>query len=284
MKILLSAEGIFPITKDKYGKPIKVLPKTGMNLSGTIQGEGKLSGVPSLFIRLSGCNLRCVWDMKNGKQSMCDTPHAAFDTINSTMWNISDIVATVKNNLGNIRHIVITGGEPMRQSKTLTTLCRHLKNELNIHITLETNGTLFDKELAEWIDLFSISPKLSNTNPTPEKLSNYNLSDSDIFKSHNKKRININGLQAYIDFCNTHNKPLQFKFVVNKRDEDKEIKSDFLNKLTGWKSDDILIMPLGATKEELNIFTPIALEIAISNGWRFSPRMHIELFKESIGV
>lgn len=53
----LAKDGIFPITKDKDGKLLKEVPASGLHVAGTIQGEGKLNGIPSLFIRLAGCNL-----------------------------------------------------------------------------------------------------------------------------------------------------------------------------------------------------------------------------------
>ncbi len=285
-KILLSAEGIFPVTKNGKGETTKNSPKTGLAQSGTIQGEGKLSGIPSLFIRLSGCNLRCVWGEKEGDKtvSMCDTPNSTFYTHESQWWNEDDILSTVKHNIGNIKHVVITGGEPMLQAERLIPLCRSLKEELNLHITIETNGTMFNKELAGLIDLFSISPKLSNSNPTPAKLNKLDLPNAGIYTQHTGTRINIPVLQQFIDYCNTGNKMIQFKFVVFKKNDEHEIKSDFLDKLTGWRLDDIMVMPLGADKKELDVFTPVALKIAISNGWRFSNRMHIELFKETIGV
>ncbi len=285
-KILLSAEGIFPVTKNGKGEVGNDSPKTGLALSGTIQGEGKLSGIPSLFIRLSGCNLRCIWGDKEGGRtvSMCDTPNSTFYTHGSQWWEEEDILSTIKHNIGNIKHVVITGGEPMLQAERLIPLCRKLKEDFNLHITLETNGTIFNKELAEQVDLFSISPKLSSSDPTPAKLKKLDLSNSGIYNQHAGTRINIPVLQQFIDYCNKEIKMIQFKFVVFRKSDEKEIKLDFLDRLTGWKRDDVMVMPLGADKKELDHFTPIALKIAISNGWRFSNRMHIELFKETIGV
>ncbi len=283
-KLLLSEEGIFPITKDERGEAIDSTPNTGITTSGTVQGEGKFAGTPSLFIRLAGCNLRCIWDKGGDKYTLCDTPLSVFGNIDSISYSIEKIISIVKNNIGNIKHVVITGGEPMLQAKLLAPLCRQLKKHFGLYITIETNGTIFDNELAKEVDLFSISPKLSATNPIPEKLKEFGLTETEVHKSHNKKRINIQNLQSYIDFSTIHNRSQQLKFVVTKRSDDIEIKEDFLKKLTGWKEEDIFIMPLGATKEELKLFTPIALEMAIINGWRFSPRMHIELFNASLGV
>src|SRR5213080_914951 len=67
----------------------------------SIQGEGKLAGVPSVFVRASGCNLRCTW---------CDTPYASWDPEGENL-NVDEIVARVKS--FNVKHVVVTGGEPM---------------------------------------------------------------------------------------------------------------------------------------------------------------------------
>jgi len=283
-KLLLSEEGIFPVTKDENGKILAKSPNTGMSVPGTVQGEGRLAGTPSLFIRLAGCNLRCIWDKGNGDFSICDTPHSVFGNFLSVHYSVEKIVSTVKYNIENITHIVITGGEPMLQAKPLSVLCSRLKREFGVHITLETNGTVFDEELATHIDLFSVSPKLSGTNPLPEKLKTFGLKETEIHRSHDTRRINIVNLQSLINLSKKHGKSIQLKFVVTKPSDSEEIKTDFLDKLDGWSKDDIFIMPLGATKEELRQFTPVALEMAVRNGWRFSPRMHIELFDENKGV
>jgi 7-carboxy-7-deazaguanine synthase len=79
-KITLANEGVFPIVRDKDGQLLPQVPATGITVAGTIQGEGKLAGVPSLFIRFSSCNLRCIWQLPDGTYSKCDTPYASFDS------------------------------------------------------------------------------------------------------------------------------------------------------------------------------------------------------------
>ena len=189
-----------------------------------------------------------------------------------------------EHNIGTIRHVVITGGEPLLQKRPLAQLCQQLKTELNLHLTLETNGTLYDEEVAKWVDLFSISPKLSNSTPTPEKLAFYKLTESGPTKFHNEKRRNTNVLQAYINLCNETNKDLQLKYVVGKKSDAIEIESDFLTHLKNYKKDDILVMPLGASRQELALSAPLVMELAITNGWRYSPRVHIEMFGSKKGV
>jgi len=283
-KLLLSEEGVFPVKKDVNGTSLKKMPNTGMSVAGTVQGEGMLAGTPSLFIRLAGCNLRCIWSKGHGEYSICDTSGSVFGQVRTIPFTIDSIVELTGNNLGNIRHVVITGGEPMLQAKQVAVLCRELKKRFDVHITMETNGTLFDRETAREIDLFSISPKLSGTNPDAGKLRVFGLKQTDIHRNHDSKRINIRAVQSFIDVAAEERKDFQLKFVVTKPEDADEIKRDFLSRLTGWTEKNIFVMPLGATKEELRIFTPVALEMAISNGWRFSPRMHIELFNENTGV
>ena len=68
----------------------------------SIQGEGELTGVPSVFVRTSGCNLRCAW---------CDTPYASWNP-EGEMRTVAQLVATVQESRA-ARHVVLTGGEPM---------------------------------------------------------------------------------------------------------------------------------------------------------------------------
>ncbi len=118
----------------------------------SIQGEGKLIGTPSIFIRTAGCNLRCRW---------CDTAYA-FEGKDQT---IESIVLEVERY--NCKYVVITGGEPTIQ-KELEQLVSRLK-KYNHHITLETNGTKYDDYLVLNCDLVSISPKLSNSGSNSSK-------------------------------------------------------------------------------------------------------------------
>src|SRR5215471_16478221 len=114
----------------------------------SVQGEGALLGVPSVFVRTSGCNLRCVW---------CDTPY--------TSWNPEGREMPMEEILKEVRafgagHVVLTGGEPMilEQSIPLTNAFA----EAGMHITIETAGTVFQPVVC---DLMSISPKLANSTP-----------------------------------------------------------------------------------------------------------------------
>src|SRR5438874_8289250 len=114
----------------------------------SIQGEGSLAGVPSVFVRSSGCNLRCSW---------CDTPYTSWkpEGDNCTLDEILAQVASYP-----ARHVVVTGGEPMIAPE-IVTLTGRLR-EHGLHITIETAGTVFEPVAC---DLMSISPKLANSTP-----------------------------------------------------------------------------------------------------------------------
>ncbi len=283
-KLVLVGEGVFPITKDANGKEIKDIPNTGFCIAGTVQGEGKLAGTPSLFIRLASCNLRCIWQMEDGSLCKCDTSYASFHPDDKKIWDVNEIVSTVRNNIGNMNHVVITGGEPLLQKKGVRVLCKKLKEEIGVHITIESNGTLFDEELSQWVDLFSISPKLSNSVPSAEKLKFYGEDENGSSRYHHEIRRNITALQSYINTVNNSDKELQLKFVVGKAADEAEIVNDYLKQLSEYNQQDIMLMPLGATHDQLAKSTPIVLKMCIENGWKFSPRIHIDIFGSKQGV
>ncbi|MFB6341193.1 7-carboxy-7-deazaguanine synthase QueE [Saccharicrinis sp. FJH62] len=285
-QLFLAPEGIFPATKDAAGNPIKKKPATGFTIPGTIQGEGKMAGLPALFLRLSGCNLRCMWNLPNGDISICDTPHASFSTDFETLENTEDVARKIIYNLGNIPLLVISGGEPLIQANGLMDLIKHLRSEKpDIKIAIETNGTIFNEKLADLIDFFSISPKLKNALPTLEKVKKAGIvlpADPDNYKMI---QINIRVLQDYIDLCkNSLEKDFQLKFVISSENETNEIKDQYLDRLTGWKSEDIVLMPLGSTPEELAQTRLMAMETAIKNGFRYTPRLQVTYFDGIAGV
>ncbi|MDP6599438.1 MAG: 7-carboxy-7-deazaguanine synthase QueE [Candidatus Poribacteria bacterium] len=115
----------------------------------SIQGEGQLVGLPSVFFRTSYCNLRCIW---------CDTPYTSWQPEDKDI-SVEDAVVAIL--AYDCQQVVITGGEPFMQAKELTLLCQQLRQQ-GQHITIETNGTLFQQVEA---NLLSISPKLASSSP-----------------------------------------------------------------------------------------------------------------------
>jgi len=301
MKITLVRNGVFPITRDKNGEPLSGKPETGYDFPGTLQGEGKLAGIPALFIRTSGCNLRCMWETESGEIIICDTPYSSCYTEESEDWEIEDIIDTIKVNSQFIKHVVISGGEPTTQPIALVQLARQLKQKLSFHITLETNGVIFIPELSYWIDLFSISPKLSSSEPTAQKVKKLKRPiDQSYFRDHKKFRRNIDSIQKYINSCmdmgsyyadkpdsiqrRLQYKDFQLKFVISRPSDVEEIRKDFLDHLTFVEPEDIVLMPLGGTRKFLSDTFFMTAELAVKNGWRFTPRIHIDLFNDKQGV
>ncbi len=214
----------------------------------SIQGEGRLAGVPSVFIRLAGCHLRCVW---------CDTPYA-LQAAQGRPLGIPQIVETVL--AFDCRHVIVTGGEPLI-AQGLAELLEALKRHER-HITIETAGTQFRQVSC---DLMSISPKLSHSTPRQGPLARYAA-------SHEKTRLNIKALQALAGSYD-----YQIKFVVRDRNDLAEI-SDLWAQLSGVAPSRILLMPEGRTKTELRRRNPEVAQICLERGFTFCPRLHIELW------
>jgi 7-carboxy-7-deazaguanine synthase len=275
--ITLSREGIFPIVVSPDDKRLTV--QTGLDMAGTVQGEGKLMGVPSLFIRLQGCNLRCVWRNAEGEVCRCDTAHSSFEKGEATRVSYEYIMSVVEANMGSMRHVVITGGEPFLQSAELIPLLDGLHNA-GCHVTIETNGTIFDAEVVRRCDLLSISPKLSSSNPTAEKLSMIGLVPNVITERHEKIAVNIDVLCKLID----HSVDYQLKFVVGNDNDEKLIKDEVLSHLPEINPSDVIVMPLGATAEEIALSDKSAIPMSIRNGWRYTPRLHVMLWGNKEGV
>src|SRR4051812_8856860 len=188
----------------------------------SIQGEGKLVGVPSVFVRASGCNLRCTW---------CDTPYASWAPEGDDV-PVDEIVRRVLAYPA--RHVVLTGGEPMIMPD-IVPLCRALKAE-GKHLTMETAATVYQPVD---IDLASLSPKLSNSTPSEREGGRYAA-------AHERQRLNLDVIQRFIDTARDH----QLKFVISNEADIAEMNL-ILRQLTGWQPSDVLLMPEGTTVETL---------------------------------
>jgi len=221
----------------------------------SIQGEGLLAGVPSIFIRTSGCNLRCHW---------CDTPYASWKPEGPEM-SIEEILKKISE--WNCNHIVLTGGEPMI-APDLPELATVLKKQKK-HITIETAGTIFPNGIP--CDLASLSPKLSNSTPSPER-------DPAWAKKHEATRLQPEVITEWI-----RKYPFQLKFVVSSELDLAEIKQ-LLSRLPPVPLHQILLMPEGIDIKTLATRSPWLVEICKREGFRFCPRLQIELFGHTRGT
>ena len=217
----------------------------------SLQGEGKLAGVPSIFIRLAGCPLRCKW---------CDTKYAWDESVGTEM-TADKIIKNI--NQWDCRFLVITGGEPMIASD-LPQLTQKLK-EQNKHITIETAGIEFLPHTV--CDLMSISPKMSNAIPDEEKLA----------QLHNQHPIDIAVLTELIA-----NYDYQLKFVVEDQSDLAEIQ-ELLAKLDNVKKEDVMLMPQVTSITEYIVKAPLVADICKQTGFTFSPRLQIILWDNQPG-
>lgn len=222
----------------------------------SVQGEGKLSGVPSVFVRASGCNLRCTW---------CDTPYASWNPEGEDV-PVARIVERVRA-FPAARHLVFTGGEPMIMPDAVE-LCESLKTE-GYHVTVETAGTVF---VAAPIDLASLSPKLANSTP-------HDREGGRFARAHERLRLNVPVLQKFIDASDD----FQLKFVVAREGDLAEVEQ-LLSQLRGWKPDDVLLMPEGTDASVLESRGGWLAELCKTTGYRFCPRLHIALFGNRRGT
>jgi 7-carboxy-7-deazaguanine synthase len=220
----------------------------------SIQGEGRLVGMPSVFIRTSGCNLRCVW---------CDTPYTSWAP-EGKKWSVDEILGEVANYPS--QHIVITGGEPFLAPE-LEELTARIK-PLGAHITIETAATLF-KPVA--CHLVSMSPKLANSTP-------WRRAGGKFAKMHETTRLNFGVMQQFIDSYD-----YQLKFVVDQREDFDEIER-ILGELENVDSSRVLIMGQGKTKRELRDKTKWIITACKEYGFGYTPRLQIELFGNRRGT
>lgn len=282
MKINLVENGVFPIVYDKDGNKLPGTLDTGLSSPGTCQGEGKLLGTSCLFIRTSGCNLRCAWVGADGNGSPCDTPYSSHNAENNRM-EVDDVVRLVQANRGKMQHVVVSGGEPTMQRAAIE-LVNKLR-ALRLHVTVESNATIFSKELSQSVSLMSMSPKLASSTPHEANLKNTGIDYSESWaKKHEKKRRNRAVIQQYIDNTRLYGNDFQLKFVVQNPGDIEEIENEFLAHLSGWVPDDVVLMPEGTSSDMLADRSYWAIEAAINRGWRFTPRLHIELFGKARAV
>ncbi len=224
----------------------------------SIQGEGLLLGVPSVFVRTSGCNLRCRW---------CDTPYASWNPEGEEM-TLPTIMQRVRSY--ECRHVVLTGGEPMVASgiRELASILR----EEGFHITIETAATVVPEGIA--FDLASLSPKLADSTPEWETAGPWR-------ERHESTRRKPSVIRQWLQAG-----PCQLKFVVSQVEDLPEIE-ELLNEVGavhGFTRDRVLLMPEGTDVETLRERGPVLAEICLEHGFRFAPRIHIELFGNTRGT
>ncbi len=206
-----------------------------------------------MFVRTSGCNLRCVW---------CDTPYTSWNPEGSNL-TLDEIVRRVLEYKA--AYLVLTGGEPMiaPESQPLTSRL----SEAGLHITVETAGTVFNPVAC---NLMSISPKLKNSVPLQREGGKW-------AEQHERLRFQPDVLRRLIAAY-----PYQLKFVVSGPEDMDEIEN--ICEAAGADKERVMLMPEGTRREIIHERSLWMVEICKSRGYRFSPRLHVDLWGDRRGV
>lgn len=225
----------------------------------SLQGEGVLAGTPSTFVRVAGCNLRCVW---------CDSPTTSWRPEGDSV-EVDDLVAACA---AGPRHVVVTGGEPL-----LFAPVGELSSRLRAsghHVTIETAGTCTLPELEA--DLMSLSPKLRHSIPTD---------DATWAIRHDERRLNLAALRTLMA------SPWQLKLVVRAHADDalaadiEEIEALLSDlEITGDARERVLLMPEGTERLRLPAAYARLTPVCLQRGFRLGPRLHIEIFGHRRGT
>lgn len=225
----------------------------------TLQGEGASAGCPAVFVRLSQCNLQCWW---------CDTPYtwnfddAAFDHRDPARYARAaeteklGVAAVAEAVLAlDAPRLVLTGGEPMLQARSLAQLCETLKaHRGDLVIEIETNGTIAPTEaLGRWIDRFNVSPKLASSRNAPEV----------------RRRMDVLSPYAVDDRA-------LLKLVI--ADDADLAEADALIAALSWPRERVYLMPEGVDTETLERRGRWLAGEALSRRLNFTPRLHVSLY------
>ena len=212
----------------------------------SLQGEGQLAGVPSVFIRLAGCPLRCCW---------CDTKYA-WDPQAGDSLSPPEVVEQIKEYPSH--YVVVTGGEPMAHNGIAELL--NLLNERGYHITVETAGIEYISNLP--VDLMSISPKLSNSIPA----------DSKQAKLHEPYCFRPTVVESFIATYD-----YQLKFVIDEPADLNEV-AECIGKLEDIHPYKIYLMPQATRPEDYLEKSRWLADYCLQTGFAFSPRLQVILW------
>ncbi|GIW18758.1 7-carboxy-7-deazaguanine synthase QueE [Tepidiforma sp.] len=227
-------------------------PEGGPEIFASIQGEGVSMGLPSTFVRLAICNLRCRW---------CDTAYtwdwARFERAASTLVLAADDVAEAVRALPP-RNVVVTGGEPLLQRRQLVPLIAALRAE-GYRFEVETNGTVGPGPLAGLIDQFNVSPKLAHSG------------------NEGLRRIAPAALRELAATGRAW-----FKFVVAEPADLAEVRE--VCAAAEIAPGRVVLMPEGTSAAVLAERGRWLAELCARDGYRFSTRLHILLWGDRRGV
>lgn len=258
------------------------------------QGEGRYMGRLSAWVRCTQCNLRCAWTNADGSVTLCDTAYSSHvpSIQQHTLQTVYDYLLSQTTT-----HVVITGGEPTRQSALLELI--DFLEEAGRRVTVETNGTRFFTSRAT---LVSVSPKLRSSGTglaqltDPERvrddsegfLSRHQLDQEACLQryaqaeeAHQSERYQRDVLERIVDYYGPDR--YQFKFVAHCREDLTEILEFFVTPLK-LPPETVYLMPQGTTHEQLQARAAWVIEQCKRYGFNYSDRLHIRIYGNQPGV
>lgn len=257
-------QGLDELNPEPAFVPLDATPKP--EIFTTVQGEGRNIGRPVVFARLSGCNLHCSW---------CDTPYTwvwneklATQHDEGKVYDMDQeqIKLTVGEAIDQISgepldRLVITGGEPMIQQRSLVPLIQGLKEKNpNQWVEIETNGTLApNPDMLELVDQFNVSPKLENSG------------------NELQRRMRDGAMRTLVETPKA-----DFKFVVFGDKDLPEILG--LVEKFDIPHDRVFLMPEGRTEEEVSRHQIELVELAKTHNFNVTTRLHVMIWGAKRGV
>jgi len=220
--------------------------------ANTIQGEGDI-GYPATFLRLAGCTLNCTF---------CDTKEV-WQT--GSAWTFNQLFALLEeyyiiDKLRCGQRLILTGGSPLKQQLALVNFIQEFIRQYKFkpYIEIENECMIMPERIIPYINKWNNSPKLSN---------------SGRFKTHDMSII-----KTLVALPNS-----TFKFVIANESDVIEIMDRYVNtEIIPYEK--IIVMPMGATMQELAENRMFVVQVAIDYGFRYTTREHVVLWGERTGV
>ena len=228
------------------------MPSFSLNVADifySLQGEGPHAGRPAIFVRFSGCNLRCKWG-----DSYCDTPYASWEP-ETAMLSLEQLLERVEAIAPECKLVILTGGEPTLQNH-LPEVCQALA-EAGYELHLETNGL---GPIPPQIDCVVCSPKLADSTP---------------MGTVHQEQHELLRRQLHPDL-RSGDPRLYWKFVITSASDWDEIQR--IVETAGAPKHHVFLMPEGATRQELQKHSEYVAAEAMARGYLFSHRLHILLW------
>jgi 7-carboxy-7-deazaguanine synthase len=233
-----------------------------LNVSETffsLQGEGPTAGVPSVFLRLQGCNLLCKWPCDTIPVWRKGTQYTFEELFNK--WKADGTLFHLQDGA----HLIITGGEPMLRQKEISNFLQFFWHEVTWmpYIEVETNATIKPDTqdiLHGWVNQYNCSPKLSNS------------------KMEKSRRIRPESLKYFVG-----DRRAIFKFVIENPTDLEEVLDDYVKQFS-IDPTRVYLMPECVNRAELQEKTRWVAELCKEYGFNFGNRLQVAIWDQTTGV